>query len=338
MRRLSFRLSTSTLTGCGPGSRRSRRPIPKLSRLHNERRVRQSKHPAILAEGRRKQRDAILTAAGVAGVIVCAFAYAGAFDPKRYADALPTILKLAADAMPPDFSRWRDWGRPLLETLSMSIAGTALAVAVALPLGALAARNIVARTWIGEPVRLFLNVLRSIPGLIWGVIWVAAVAGPLPGILALATHSTGMLGKFFAETMEHVDPGPGDALRSHGVSQLGILRFSVLQQVLPRLVDVIVYRWEHNLRAATTLGIVGAGGLGLEIITAFHLFEYREASALIIMLLGLVTAITVYRGSASPPFPRSRVISRVGCAACDEVYRELRLGLFCKRACNQICK
>jgi phosphonate transport system permease protein len=77
------------------------------------------------------------------------------------------------------------------------------------------------------------------------------------------------------------------------VSQLGILRFSVLQQVLPRLVDVILYRWEHNLRAATTMGLVGAGGLGLEIITAFHLFEYREASALIIVLLGLVTVITI---------------------------------------------
>ena len=248
---------------------------------------------AILSDGRRKQRNAMLTAIGVAGIIVFAFAYAGGFDPKRYADALPTILKLAVDALPPDFSRWREWGRPLLETLSMSVAGTALAVAVALPLGALAARNIVHQTWIGEPVRLFLNVLRSIPGLIWGVIWVAAVGfGPLPGILALATHSTGMLGKFFAETMEHVDPAPGDALRSHGVSMLGILRFSILQQVLPRFADVVAYRWEHNLRAATTLGVVGAGGLGLEIITAFHLFEYREASALIIVLLGLVTVIT----------------------------------------------
>ena len=256
-----------------------------------------SLHPemvAILADNRRKQLSAILTAAAVAGIIVCAFAYAGAFDPRRYADALPTILKLAADAMPPDFSRWREWGRPLLETLSMSIAGTVLGAAAALPLGALAARNIVEPNWIGGPVRLFLNVLRSIPGLIWGVIYVAAVGfGPLPGILALARHSTGMLGKFFAETMEHVDPGPGNALRSHGVSRLGILRFSVLQQVLPRLVDVVIYRWEHNLRAATTLGVVGAGGLGLEIMTAFHLFEYREASALFFVLLGLVTAITM---------------------------------------------
>ena len=182
-----------------------------------------------------------------------------------------------------------------------------------MPLGALAARNIVAQTWIGAPVRLLLNVLRSIPGLIWGVIWVAAVGfGPLPGILALATHSTGMLGKFFAETMEHVDPGPGDALRSHGVSQLGILRFSVLQQVLPRLVDVILYRWEHNLRAATTVGLVGAGGLGLEIVTAFHLFEYQRG-------LGADTRASrprnshyADRGSASPPVPRPGLMPCAG--------------------------
>jgi phosphonate transport system permease protein len=253
-------------------------------------------HPdmeAVLADGRRRVcNTARLSLAGLT-VIVCAFAYAGAFDLRRYAEALPTILQLAADALPPDFSRWQNWGRPLLETLSMSIAGTVLGAAAALPLGALSARNVVHNARLREPVRLVLNVLRSIPGLIWGVIFVAAVGfGPLPGILALAAHSTGALGKFFAEILEHTDPAPGDALRSHGVSRLGVLRYSVLPQILPRLVDATVYRWEHNLRAATTLGVVGAGGLGLEIVTAFHLFEYREASALIIVLVALVTAIT----------------------------------------------
>ena len=241
----------------------------------------------ILADDRRRSLNAILTTIAATAAIGSAFVYAGAFDPRRYADALPTMLQLAADAVPPDFSRWPKWGQPLLETLSMSIAGTVLGILAALPFGTLAARNIAPQPWLGGPVRLFLSILRSVPGLIWGVIFVAAVGfGPLPGILALASHSTGMMGKFFAETMEHVDPGPGDALRSCGVSRLGVLRFSVLPQILPRLVDVAVYRWEHNLRAATTLGLVGAGGLGLEIVTAFHLFEYREASALIIVLLG----------------------------------------------------
>lgn len=258
---------------------------------------------AILDDGRRRAwRSALVTGLLVA-IILAAFAYAGAFDPHRYVGALATIAQLAADSSPPDFSRWQAWGRPLLETLSMSIAGTVGGALLALPLGALAARNVIRSPWIGGGVRLLLNGVRSIPGLIWGVIFVAAVGfGPLPGILALATHSTGMLGKFFAETIEHVDPGPGDALRAHGVSRLGVLRFSVLPQILPRLVDVTLYRWEHNLRAATTLGVVGAGGLGLEIVTAFHLFEYREASALIIVLLGLVTVITIVGGAARQRF------------------------------------
>jgi len=246
---------------------------------------------AVLAESDRQYRQqALLATAGL--LLILGFSqYTGLLDPARYSDAIPTIFKLLGDALPPDFSRWHGWGKPLLETLSMSIAGTALGLLAALPLGALAARNI-GPSWVGIPIRLMLNACRSIPGLVWGILFVAAVGfGPLPGVLALACHSTGMLGKFCAEILEHVETAPGDALRSHGVSPLGILRFSILPQILPRLVDVTVYRWEHNLRAATTLGVVGAGGLGLEIITAFHLFEYREAMALIIVLLGLVTLI-----------------------------------------------
>lgn len=248
---------------------------------------------AVLADGRRRAVTGAATMAALVAAIVAAFAYAGAFDLERYRGAVTTILTLAGDSVPPDFSRWPLWGRPLLETLAMSVAGTVLGCLAALPLGTLAARTI-GPVWCGAPIRLFLNTLRSIPGLVWGVIFVAAVGfGPLPGVFALACHSTGMLGKFYAEILEHVDPGPGDALRSHGVSRLGVLRFSVLPQILPRLVDVTLYRWEHNVRAATVLGVIGAGGLGLEIITAFHLFEYREALALIIVLLGLVTVITL---------------------------------------------
>ncbi|QFY44901.1 phosphonate ABC transporter, permease protein PhnE [Candidatus Methylospira mobilis] len=224
-------------------------------------------------------------------VFVCAFGFAGVFDPERYRDALATIVTLLGDSLPPEFARWKHWGRPLLDTLAMSVSGTALACFAALPLALAAARN-TGPAWLGGVVRLFLNMLRSVPGVIWGVMFVAAVGfGPLPGVLALACHSTGMLGKLYAEILEHVDPAPGNALRSQGVSWLGIARFAVLPQILPRLLDITFYRWEHNVRAATVLGLVGAGGIGLEIMTAFHLFEYREALALIIVLWGLVTLI-----------------------------------------------
>ena len=251
---------------------------------------------AVLTEERRRTWGNMAQVMASAVIVIAAFIYAQAFDLDRYRGAASTLLTLAADSLPPDFSRWQSWGKPLLETLSMSICGTVLAAAVSLPLGALSARNSQTPR-LGSAIRLGLNTVRSIPAMVWGVMFVAAVGfGPLPGIFALACHSTGMLGKFYAEILEHVDTAPGEALKSQGVSHLGVLRFSILPQILPRLVDVTVYRWEHNVRAATVLGVIGAGGLGLEIITAFHLFEYREAFALILILLALVSALNFIGG------------------------------------------
>jgi len=246
----------------------------------------------LAGEWRRRQVGSAGVAALATILVLAAFIISGVFDLARYADAATTLLRLAADSWPPDFGRWRQWGRPLIETLAMGVAGTALGALLALPLAALAAENVGPSIWLGQLVRLGLNALRSLPGLIWGVVFVAAVGfGSLPGVLALSAHSTGMLGKLFFEAMEHVDPAPGAALCANGVSRLGVFRFAILPQALPRLVDAAIYRLEHNLRAATTLGLVGAGGLGLEIVTAFHLFEYREASALILILLALVTVV-----------------------------------------------
>jgi phosphonate transport system permease protein len=129
--------------------------------------------------------------------------------------------------------------------------------------------------------------------------------GSLPGVLALGVHSTGMLGKLFFEALEHIDPGPAAALRAHGASKLGVFRFALLPQAMPRLADALIYRLEHNLRAATTLGLVGAGGFGLEIVTAFHLFEYREAAALILVLLTLITTVNIFGAAMRKMFLRS---------------------------------
>lgn len=246
----------------------------------------------LRAAARRAWRLRVVALMVIGGVFAAAL-QTGALDKTRYEEMLPTLWTLMQDAWPPDFDRWPKWGKPLLDTLTMSIAGTAGGILGALPMGLLAARGNVP-----EPIRqltlLLLNTIRAIPSILWGIIFVAAVGfGPLPGVLALACHSTGMLGKFFAEIFEHVDRAPVEALRSQGVSTIGQVRFGVLPQVLPRLIDVAAYRWEHNIRAATTLGVVGAGGLGLEIITAFHLFEYREALALIGVLLVLVTLVNV---------------------------------------------
>jgi phosphonate transport system permease protein len=246
---------------------------------------------ALLASRRRERLRTRVFAFSVLAVIGLAFYLSDLFNLVRYADASRTILTLLRDALPPDFSRWRSWGKPLLDTLAMSVAGTVIASAAAIPLAAVASGRTVV-PWLSGAVRLLLNTFRSVPLVVWGIVCVAAVGfGSLPGALALAIHSTGMLGEFYSEIMEHVDPVPGDALRSQGVSRLGVMRFAVLPQILPRAVDVTLYRWEHNVRAATVMGVIGAGGIGLEIMTAFQLFEYREAIALILVLMVLVTAI-----------------------------------------------
>ena len=256
----------------------------------------------IIRETRRQDaRKGLLLCLALA-VVLAAFYFCDLFDADRYRDMVRTLTTLLGDSLPPDFGRWRSWGRPLLDTVAMSVAGTILGAAAALPLAILGARNLVPRHF-GAASRLFLDLLRSIPGVVWGVMFVAAVGfGPMPGVFALACHSTGMLGKFYSEIFEHVDPAPGAALRSQGVSWLGVVRFSIFPQILPRLVDVTLYRWEHNLREATVLGLVGAGGIGLELMTAFHLFEYREALALILLLLVLVSLINGISGRVRASF------------------------------------
>jgi phosphonate transport system permease protein len=250
----------------------------------------------VIAERGRSRRSRTLWITLALFIIGLSLYLADILNYVRYGDAVRTITTLLRDAFPPDFSRWKNWGKPLRDTLSMSTAGTAIACFFAMPLAAIAAG--VTRVPTLRPViAMILNVLRSIPLVVWGIACVAAVGfGPLPGALALAIHSTGMLGKFYAEILEHVDPAPGDALRSQGVSRLGVLRFAVLPQILPRVMDVSLYRWEHNVRAAILMGVIGAGGIGLEIMTAFQLFEYREAIALIFVLLLVVTVINWISG------------------------------------------
>jgi phosphonate transport system permease protein len=227
----------------------------------------------------------------LASLVALSLVGSGVFHFERYTDAPRTLWTLLREASPPDFARASHWSKPLLETLCMSLSGTAIAVLAALPLGALASGRIGPR-WASMASRILLNTTRAIPCLVWGIAFVAAVGfGPLPGTLALACHSTGMLGKFFAEILEHAEPSTSQALESIGVGRLGVLRFGLLPQCLPRMLDVVLYRAEHNVREATTVGVVGAGGIGLEIVTAFHLFEYREALALILVLLALVTGI-----------------------------------------------
>ena len=180
-----------------------------------------------------------------------------------------------------------------LETLAMSGVGTLLAAIFGLLLAVPASRSHAsARAPWRQPTRLLLNALRSIPELVWAaLLLISAGLGPLAGTLALAMHTTGVLGRLFAEAIENAPPGPGFALRAQGVGNGRVFLYATLPQVLPQLLSYTLYRWENNIRAAAVLGVVGAGGLGQ--MLAFHmgLFQMRETSSVLIAMILLVALV-----------------------------------------------
>lgn len=180
-----------------------------------------------------------------------------------------------------------------LETLAMSALGTLLAAIGGLLLALPASRTHEGDPALGRlPTRLVLNALRSIPELVWAALLIiAAGLGPFAGTLALALHTTGVLGRLFAEAIENAPPGPAFALRAQGVPPGRVLLYTTLPQILPQLLSYTLYRWENNIRAAAVLGVVGGGGLGA--LLAFHmgLFHMRETSTIIVAMILLVSIV-----------------------------------------------
>lgn len=250
------------------------------------------RYAPILAQARLEGHRLWRLVAAVVAVCAAALAITGFFDATRFIEGGPALAQLASEMVPPDFTRWRSWLRPLLDTLAMSIAGTALAVALSLPLSLLAAPNTSPHAAVRRVARTVLAALRSVPELILGILFVAAVGfGALPGVLALALHSVGMVAKFYAEAIEHVDPKPLEAARAAGASRWQVITHAVLPQVLPQLADVTIYRWEYHFRASAVLGIVGAGGIGFELMAALRLIQYDQVAAILLTILACVVVV-----------------------------------------------
>ena len=179
-----------------------------------------------------------------------------------------------------------------LETVQMALAGTFLALLVAFPLGFLAARNTTPHPAIYHTVRTALNFFRTIPDLALGLLFVAAVGlGAFAGTLALAIHTATVLGKLLSESVENIDEGVVEAIRATGAGYTQTLSFAVLPQVLPDLISFTLYRFETNIRAASVLGLIGAGGIGYLMNASFRTFQYREAAAMILVLIALVMLV-----------------------------------------------
>ena len=212
----------------------------------------------------------------------------------RLAAAGPRLADFLGRMFPPDLSIYPEVQKGILETLRIAVLGTFGCVLVSCILGPLAA-DTVAPGWVNRPVRLLLALMRSIPLILVAMLMVGAVGlGPLPGILAITFHATGMLAKFYAEAIEDVAKDPVDALGSSGATLLQRLRFGVWPQMAPVILRDTIFRFELNLRESLILGIVGAGGIGLLIQTYVRSFQYEKtatvalAIAVVILVLELV--------------------------------------------------
>jgi phosphonate transport system permease protein len=210
-------------------------------------------------------------------------------------DALRKMFTFGVSFFPPEMAPafLRKTLGATAETFAMSLLGTVIAAVFGLLLALPAsAKGGAAARGLHGTARLLLNALRSIPELVWAsLLLIAAGLGPFPGTLALALHTTGVLGRLFADCIENAAPEPALALRVRGVGGVRVFLFATLPQVLPQLMSYSLYRWENNIRAAAVLGVVGAGGLGQMLYYHLGLFQMRETCTVLIAMVLLVAAV-----------------------------------------------
>ena len=201
------------------------------------------------------------------------------------------MVDIVRRSMPPDFSDFDQVLWPTLETIDIAIFGTVMGLILSLPLAVLAAANVTPSRLLYYASRGLIGFTRAVPDLVWALLFVTAVGlGPFPGGLALAVHSIGMMGRLFAETIEHMDMAPIEALSLTGARRMQIFTHGVLPSVLPSLLGISLYRLDENIRSSLVLGFVGAGGIGFQLLTAMNLFQYQQVSVLLIVTFVIVLA------------------------------------------------
>lgn len=243
---------------------------------------------------------ALFLAALLGSVAISDFSIPGLIDglPMAWNYIAGTLPSLTLENLWADLAEWywglRFWLRLLVETILMGIVGTVLGGVVALLLGFPASRNLVENTGIYFAARRSLEFLRTVPELVFALIFVFAFGlGSFAGVLAIAVHTAGSLGKLFAEVNENVDPRPIEGVRAAGGNWPMLMRLGVIPQALPNYASYLLLRFEINVRGASALGIVGAGGIGQELYVAIRQFEYTDISAIMLLLIATTSIIDI---------------------------------------------
>jgi phosphonate transport system permease protein len=201
------------------------------------------------------------------------------------------MSEFAAAFLKPNFRDWRDYMAEMISTVQIAIWGTALAVLVGAPLAVLASAN-VAPPWVVWPVRRLMDILRAINEIVLALLFVVAVGlGPFAGVMALFVHNIGVVSKLFSEAVEAIDQRPVEGIRATGASRVQEVLYGVIPQVIPLWSSLALYRFETNVRSATVLGIIGAGGIGQTLYQSIQSFHYGETAACVIIVIVTVMLI-----------------------------------------------
>jgi len=220
-----------------------------------------------------------------------------------FSDSTKYFGDIFSRMLPPDFSNFKNLIYAMIETIEIAFLGTFIAISLSIPVGLLSARNLAPNYFIFLLARTVTIFFRAIPEFIIAMILVIAIGfGAIPGVLALGIHTMGFLAKFYAEDIEHINKGPVEALKSSGASKRQIISFAVIPQIIPSFIANNLYILDRNIRMATMLGIVGAGGIGYELQSSFRMFEYQKVSAIIIIIF-----ITIFVIDHLSSFIRSKV-------------------------------
>lgn len=244
----------------------------------------------------RAERSRNLVIALVALGIV-AFTYRKTeFDPAQLLFHADNIGRVFAGFSHPDWAEFRAVVDKALETLYIAVLGTFFGTVTAVPLSFVGARNLMRRNPVGTvayfAVRFLMSVIRSIPTLFWGILWVIVVGiGPFPGVLAVTTFSIGLISKLFSEAIEAIDWGQVDALTATGANSVQVVIHGVVPQVMPYMIANVLYSFEVNVHSSTILGAVGAGGMGLLFLEYMGLFEYPKMAMLLIVVIAVTSTI-----------------------------------------------
>ncbi len=238
---------------------------------------------------------------------LAALAGMGFLDLARLTKGLSNTRMFISDLFPPDLHSLPTLTKAMFETLQIAYLGTLLGFVLALPVSVLATRTIFG-TLITAPLRLILVIIRTIPSLLWALIFVVAFGlGPLAGTCAIAFYTLGYLGKLFYETFEGVDQEVLEAVRSVGCNRLQLMRFALLPEAANQILSQLLFIFEYNVRASTILGFVGAGGIGFYMLGYVQLLQYQNLMTALLVTLGVVLLIdqasAAIRRLVLPPAP-----------------------------------